>query len=107
MNEVITAHPGRDIHVILDNLNIHRPKDDRWLARHRNVEFHFTPTYSSWLNQVEIWFGILSRQALRGASFTSPQQLCKAIDSFVKAYNDKAAAFEWTKAVVRQSRASA
>lgn len=100
MNEIVAEHPGREIHVVLDNLNTHKPKDDRWLKRHPLVHFHFTPTYSSWLNQVEIWFSILSRQALRGASFTSPAQLRQAIDNFVAAYNEKAAPFEWRKAVV-------
>jgi len=100
MNEVVAAHRGREIHVILDNLNTHKPKEDRWLQRHPNVHFHFIPTYSSWLNQVECWFSILSRQALRGASFTSPQQLRKAIDDFVAVYNENAAPFEWKKAVV-------
>lgn len=100
MNGVVAAHPGREIHVILDNLNTHRPKNDRWLKRHSNVHFHYTPTYSSWLNQVEVWFSILSRKALRGASFTSPRQLRRAIDDFVEAHNAKAAPFEWTKAVV-------
>jgi transposase len=100
MNEVVAAHPGREIHVVLDNLNTHKPKDDRWLKRHPNVHLHFTPTYSSWLNQVECWFSILSRQALRGASFTSAKQLRQAIDDFVSAYNQKAAPFEWKKAVV-------
>lgn len=103
MNDVVAEHPGQEIHVILDNLNTHKPKDDRWLRRHRNVHFHFIPTYSSWLNQVECWFSILSRQALRGASFTSPGQLRQAIDDFVAAYNQKAAPFEWKKAVVFQS----
>lgn len=103
MNEVVAAHAGREIHVILDNLNTHKPKEDRWLKRHPNIHFHFIPTYSSWLNQVECWFSILSRQALRGASFTSSQQLRKAIDDFVTVYNEKAAPFEWTKAVVFQS----
>ena len=100
MNELVAAHPDREIHVVLDNLNTHKPKDDRWLQRHSQVHFHFTPTYSSWLNQVECWFSILSRQALRGASFTSAQQLREAIDRFVAVYNPKAAPFEWTKAVV-------
>ena len=100
MNEIVAEHPGREIHVVLDNLNTHKPKDDRWLKRHPQVHFHFTPTYSSWLNQVEVWFSILSRQALRGASFTSPAQLRHAIDNFVTAYNEKAAPFEWRKAVV-------
>ena len=94
MNEIVAANPDRQIHVILDNLNTHKPKDDRWLKRHTPVQFHFIPTYSSWLNQVECWFSILSRQALQGASFNSPQQLRQAIDRFVEAYNQKAAPFE-------------
>lgn len=97
MNELVAAHPDQDIHVIVDNLNTHKPKQDRWLRRHPRVQLHFTPTYSSWLNQVECWFSILSRQALRGASFTSPQQLRAAIDRFIEAHNRKAAPFEWRK----------
>jgi transposase len=100
MNQIVNEHPGRQIHVVLDNLNTHKPKDDRWLKRHKNVHFHFIPTYSSWLNQVECWFSILSRQALQGASFTSQQQVRQAIDDFVAVYNPKAAPFEWKKAVV-------
>jgi transposase len=100
MNEIVAEHPQREIHVVLDNLNTHKPKEDRWLKRHPQVHFHYTPTYSSWLNQVECWFSILSRQALRGASFTSPGQLRQAIDDFVNVYNQRAAPFEWTKAVV-------
>ena len=100
MNEIVAGHEGREIHVILDNLNTHKPKNDCWLKRHKNVHFHFIPTYSSWLNQVECWFSILSRQALQGASFTSPTQVRQAIDNFVAAYNEKAAPFEWKKAVV-------
>jgi transposase len=97
MNELIADYPDQEIHVILDNLNTHKPKRDAWLARHKNVHLHYTPTYASWLNQVEIWFSILSRRALKGASFTSPQQVRNAIDRFIKAYNDKAAPFEWKK----------
>src|SRR3984885_9331205 len=104
MNDVVAAHPDKEIHVILDNLNTHKPKQDRWLKAHPSVHFHFTPTYSSWLNQVECWFSFLSRSALRGASFTSPKQLGDAIDRFVKAYNETAAPCEWTKAVVHQSK---
>ena len=100
MNEIVNGHEGREIHVILDHLNTHKPKEDRWLTRHPNVHFHFIPTYSSWLNQIECWFSILSRQALQGASFTSPTQLRRAIDDFVSAYNQKAVPFEWKKAVV-------
>lgn len=67
MNRVVADHPDREIHVVLDNLNTHKPKRDGWLARHPNVHFHFTPTHASWMNQVEIWFSILSRGALAGA----------------------------------------
>jgi transposase len=70
------------------------------LARNKNVHFHYTPTYSSWLNQVECWFSILSRRALKGASFTSPQQVRNAIDQFIAVYNKQAAPFEWRKRVV-------
>ncbi len=75
--------------MVLDNLNTHKPKDDRWLKSHPNVHLHFTPTYSSWLNQVECWFSILSRSALCGASFTSPRQLREAIDRFVEGAQPK------------------
>jgi len=100
MNEIVAAYPDREIHVVLDNLNTHKPKEDRWLKRHLSVHLHFTPTYSSWLNQVECWFSILGEQALKGVSFTSPAQLREAIDKFVKVYNKTAAPFEWKKAVV-------
>src|SRR5438105_3246156 len=100
MTRVVAEHSGREIHVILDNLNTHKPKHDRWLARHKNVHFHFTPTHASWLNQVEVWFSILSAKALAGASFTSPRQVRDQIDAFIKAYNQTAHPFEWTKQVV-------
>ena len=100
MNEVMSDYPRQEIHVVLDNLSTHKPKRDRWRARHPNVHWHYTPTHASWLNQVEIWFSILTRQALRGASFTSPRQVREAIDRFLLAYNAQAAPFEWRKRVV-------
>jgi transposase len=102
MNEVVAEYPEQQIHVILDNLNTHKPKDDRWLRKHPQVHFHFTPTHASWLNQVEVWFSVLSRAALKGASFTSPAQLRLAIDDFIAVYNPKAHAFAWTKVKVHQ-----
>jgi hypothetical protein len=69
----------------------------------REVHFHFIPTCSSWLNMVEVWFSILSRQALRNLSATSVPQLRKAIDHFVDAYSETATPFEWTKAMVEPS----
>jgi transposase len=97
LNEVVALYPAQELHVILDNLNTHKPKQDRWLSRHPQVHFHFTPTHASWLNQIECWFSILSRRALRGASFTSPQQVREAIDRFIAVYNREAEPFEWTK----------
>jgi transposase len=97
MNDVIADYPDREIHVVLDNLKTHKPKRDRWLARHPNVRFHFTPTHASWLNQVEIWFSILGRNTLKGASFTSVRQLRQAIDAFIEAYNPAASPFQWRK----------
>jgi len=102
MNRVLAGHLDQEIHVVLDNLSSHKPKEDRWLRAHPNVHFHFTPTHASWLNQIEIWFSILSRQALRGANFTSVAQLRHAIDEFIKNYNSDAAPFEWTKSQVHQ-----
>lgn len=100
MNRVVEGHPDREIHVIMDNLNTHKPKRDMWLARHKNVHFHFIPTHASWMNQVEVWFSLLSRYALKGATFASARELREAIDRFVAAYNPKAHPFEWTKQVV-------
>ena len=102
MNHIVAGHPGQQIHVIIDNLSTHKPKRDRWLARHPNVRFHFTPTYSSWLNQIEVWFSILQASSLAGASFTSIQQLRDHIDAFVHSYNARAVPFVWTKTVAHQ-----
>lgn len=106
MNTLADLYDGWALHVILDNLNTHKPKHDRWLQQHPNIHVHYVPTYSSWLNQVEIWFSILSRRALAGASFTSPWQVRDAIDAFVRVYNQDATPFEWTKQVVFAKRPS-
>jgi transposase len=100
MNSVVALYPETELHVVLDNLNIHKPKHDRWLARHPHVHFHYTPTHASWLNQVEIWFSILTRSALRGLSATSPREVCAAIDRFTGVRNENPIPFEWTKAEV-------
>jgi transposase len=104
MNKVVADRPGREIHVILDNLSTHKPKRDMWLARHKNVHFHYTPTHTSWLNQIEIWFSILSGKSLDGASFNSVEQLMTHINSFIAAYNLDARPFVWTKSKVHQKR---
>lgn len=101
MNEVVADYPPAvELHIILDNLSTHKPKHDRWRARHPNVHFHYTPTHASWLNQVEVWFSLLYRAALRDASFTSSWGVREAIDAYLTVYNPRAAPFEWRKAVV-------
>jgi transposase len=95
--------PHKEVHVILDNYCIHK-RNDPWLTAHPNVFFHFTPTSASWLNQVEIWFGIMSRKALRGASFKSTEDLAKAINDFIVAYGPSAKPFLWRKREVKGSQ---
>lgn len=101
MNSIIAEYDDRQIHVILDNLSTHKPKNDQWLRRHKNVHFHFTPTHASWLNQIECWFSILHRSTLRKGSFTSIHELRHAIDRFIEAYDKTATPFEWTKTTVK------
>jgi transposase len=98
LDQLIEAHPGKELHLVLDNLSTHKlPSEHPWHRRHPEVHFHFTPTHASWLNQIEIWFSILSDQALRGASFRSVTELTRAIDAFIAAYNQTATPFAWTK----------
>ena len=97
MNGVVADHPDEEIHVILDNLSTHKPRHDGWLARHKDVHFHYTPTHASWLNQIEIWFSLLTRHALKPRSFTHTRQVRQAIDDYTEAHNEQAAPFEWTK----------
>lgn len=104
MNTVVAAYPDTALHVVLDNLSTHKPKYDRWLARHRNVTLHFTPTRASWLNQIEIWFSILQGNSLQGASFNSVKDLREHIDAFIAAYNQNSTPFAWTKTKVYQRR---
>jgi putative transposase len=86
-----------DVHLIVDNYATHKHQKVRtWLARHPRFHVHFTPTYSSWLNQVEAWFGIISRRAIRRGSFRSCKELVARIDDFIAAYNENATPFAWT-----------
>jgi transposase len=103
--EQVVADISQDaeIHVILDNYCIHK-KNDAWLAGHPNVYFHYTPTSASWLNLVEVWFGILTRKALRGASFRNVEELRRAIEAFVAAYGPTAKPFVWRKREVKGSQ---
>lgn len=101
MDEVVAEVPiDKEVHVILDNYGTHKKNHD-WLAQHQNVHFHFTPTSASWLNQIEIWFGILARKTLRGASFESTEQLSEAINAFIVTHNQNATPFVWRKREVK------
>jgi transposase len=104
MNRVVAHYPEQEIHVVLDNLSTHKPKRDLWLKRHRNVHFHYTPTHASWLSQVEIWFSVLARQSLNGASFQHVRDLKAQIEQFIDSYNETAKPFVWTKSSVHQKR---
>lgn len=104
MDQVVAeSAPEQELHVILDNYCTHK-KCDAWLAQHSNVHFHFTPTSASWLNQVEIWFGILSRKALRGLNARNTTELRGAIEAFVAAYAKNAKPFKWRKREVNGSQ---
>jgi len=104
MEEVVRGFSrDQELHVILDNYCIHK-KNEGWLADHPNVFFHFTPTSASWLNMVEIWFGIFARKALRGASFTDKQQLREAIEAYLEVYAPAAKPFVWRKREVKGSQ---
>jgi transposase/transposase-like protein len=93
-----SVEPVLDIHVVLDNLSAHRaPPVQRWLVRHPRVQFHFTPTYASWLNLVERFFGLLTEKALKRGSHTSVPQLRAAILAYVDAHNERGIPFKWVK----------
>jgi putative transposase len=89
--------PELELHLILDNYATHKHQKVRlWLARRPRFHLHFTPTYASWLNQVEIWFGIITRKTIRRGSFSSVKQLVSKIDEFVNVYNENSTPFAWT-----------
>jgi putative transposase len=88
---------GLDVHLVVDNYGPHKhPRTRAWLARHPRFHLHFTPTYASWLNQVERWFGLLTQREIRRGSFTSTKQLIDRIETFVSNYNGTARPFIWT-----------
>ena len=93
----------RVIHVILDNYCTHK-RCDEWLLKHPDVKFHYTPTSTSWLNQVEIWLSIFSRSTLKGASFENTDQLAISIEDYVREYNKHPMPFKWRKREVKGSQ---
>jgi putative transposase len=86
-----------DVHIIVDNYATHKhPRVKRWLAARPRFHVHFTPTYASWLNQVEIWFNRITQQAIRRGTFRSVKELIEKIDQYVRASNTNAHPFAWT-----------
>ena len=98
LNQVDANVPSDlDIHLVVDNYSTHKhPKVKRWLATHPRFLVHYTPTYSSWLNQVEIWFNIITQRAIRRGTFKSVKVLIAKIDQFVSQYNQVSRPFVWT-----------
>jgi transposase len=97
LRKAVKPHVGKDIHVVLDNLSTHyTPEVQEWLEANPNVTFHFTPIGSSWMNQIEIWFGIITKQAIRRGTFVSVNHLIQRIRTYVEHWNASAEPFAWT-----------
>lgn len=98
LKQVAKAYPRVPLHVVADNYATHKhPAVQAWLGKHPRVRMHFTPTSGSWLNLVEVFFGIITRQAIRRGTFTSVKDLIAAIETFIDAWNDRCQPFVWTK----------
>ncbi len=98
LQQVAKAYPRKKLHIVVDNYATHKhPNVAAWLAKNPRITLHFTPTSGSWLNMVEIFFGIITRQAIRRGTFTSVKDLVAAIGIFIDGWNDRCAPFVWTK----------
>ncbi len=98
LKKVAAAYPGRELHVVCDNYATHKhPAVKAWLAKNPRVTLHYTPTGCSWLNMVEIFFSIITRQAIRRGTFTSVKDLIAKIGQFIDGWNDRCQPFVWTK----------
>lgn len=98
MDDVVAAFPRRDLHVVLDNLNIHtNPAACRWLERHPRVHFHHTPTHASWVNLIEVFFSILGKQGLSQRVDRSKASLRAFLVQYLDQYNQTSTPFTWTK----------
>ena len=98
LGETEKAYPDKELHLIVDNLSVHKHKDvKKWLEeREGKIKLHFTPTHASWLNQIELWFSILSRKVLKRGIFSSRKDLVKRVMKFIEEYNQEARPFKWT-----------
>lgn len=91
-------YPDQKLHLIMDNYATHKhPKVKAWLAAHPRIHIHFTPTSGSWLNLVEVWFGIIERQAIHRGTYQSVRDLMIKIRAFINGWNDRCQPFVWTK----------
>ena len=98
LKTVARAYPRRRLHVVCDNYHTHKHADiNAWLAKNPRVTLHFTPTSGSWLNMVEVFFSIITRQAIRRGSFDSVKELIAAISAFIDGWNNRCHPFVWTK----------
>lgn len=98
LKKVAKTYPRRELHVVVDNYHTHKHADiNTWLAANPRITLHFTPTSGSWLNLVEVFFGIITRQAIRRGSFDSVKELVTAIRTFIEGWNDRCHPFTWTK----------
>jgi len=98
LKQLAKAYPRVQLHIVCDNYSTHKhPKVKAWLDRNPRIILHFTPTSGSWLNMVEIFFGIITRQAIRRGTFTSVKDLIAAIETFIDGWNDRCHPFTWTK----------
>jgi transposase len=91
------TYRNKTLHIIVDNLAVHKNQTVKeWLSKKRKIKLHFTPTYSSWLNQIEMWFNILSKNVLKGGIWKSSQQLVEQLMDYIKTYNkERAKPFQW------------
>jgi transposase len=97
LSDIVAAHPRREIHVIVDNLAAHKTKGvQAFLDAHPRVHLHFTPTYASWLNQVELWFGKIERDLLARGIFRSIPDLARKIRRYIRRYNEDPQPIRWT-----------
>jgi len=97
LKHLANYYPQGELHLIVDNLSVHKhERIQKWLTRNKRVHFHFTPTYASWLNQIELWFSILTRKIIRRGVFGSRQELVNKIMEFIDRYNKEAKPFRWT-----------
>ena len=98
LKQVAKAYPRVRLHIVCDNYATHKHSAVKaWLARNPRIQLHFTPTSGSWLNMVEIFFGIITRQAIRRGTFGSVGDLIDAIRAFIDGWNDRCQPFVWTK----------